>query len=346
MAETLAIVSLALTTPPVIETIIRFGKDLGHRIELFKGLSDSLEGLSIFRDEASKTKMRFNLGHKICTSPDPSIDSDIRSSLDQKFQEIQQTINEANHFVIKLEKGGLRNFWRLDELRRDAERRIQLLKAAIASFNDTIILVHIEQAGPPNAKLTTDIFRHSTEGSTTISKTTSLARCHLARNVNKLNAKKGPFLLEARPYKANTKSTLENNLAYLAQTLIDADMSISMLRAVGYTDDSEHERFLLVFNVPDTLVPAGTLQLLLQSVLQMPSLNVRVALCSKLANAIFDVHSLRLVHKNVNSASIIVMTPGGMSFSGVTDRDIRTFLLNWHLVRKIDEATVPSPEQK
>jgi hypothetical protein len=69
-------------------------------------------------------------------------------------------------------------------------------------------------------------------------------------------------------------------------------------------------------------------------------------LCRKLADAVFEVHSLQLVHKNVNSASILIMTPQNMSMPNVTDPDIRTFLLNWHLARKFDQATIPSPERK
>ena len=344
MTEALAVVSLVLALPPVVEEVIRVGKDLARRIELCKGSPESLDGLAIFREEALKTKMRFGLGYRICNSLDPSIDEEIRAHLDQKFQDIQRTINEANLLVTKLEKGGLRNFWKLDELRREIEKRIRSLEASITSFNDTINLVHIEQAGSPSAKLASEVFQHSNDVQTAISETSVLVRCHLDRDTNKVSAKRGTFLLEVRPYKETTKPYLESSLAYLTQTLIYARMSASILRATGYADDPENQRFLLVFDIPEALVSVGTLQSLLQSKPHLPALNVRVALCSKLADAIFEVHNLRLVHKNVNSASILIMTPQGITLSDVTDREIRAYLLNWHLVRKFDAASISTPE--
>jgi hypothetical protein len=285
------VVSLVLALPPVIEQVIRAGKGLARRVELCKGSPESLEGLAIFREEGMKTKMRFGLGYKICHSPDPSIDEEIRNHLDQKFQDIQRTINDASLLVAKLEKGGFRYFWKLDELRREVEKRVQSLKASITSFNDTINLVHIKQAGSPNAKLASEVFQHNIYVQNPVSETSLLVRCHLARDINKISAKRGTFLLEVRRYKSSTKQGLENSLAYLTQTLIDANMSEYMLRAVGYVDDSENGRFLLVFDVPDVLVSAGTIQSLLESALDIPALDVRVDLCSKLANAIFEVHN-------------------------------------------------------
>ena len=326
--------------------MIRAGKELDRRVQLCKGMPESLEGLAIFREEGMKTKMRFGLGYKICNSPDPSIDQEIRNHLDQKFQDIQRTINDASDLVAKLVKGGRQFFWVKDGMRRDVEKHAQSLKASITSFNDTISLVHIEQAGSPNAKLASEVFQHNNSIQNPVSETSFLVRCHLARDINKIFAKRGTFLLEVRRYKPSTKQGLENSLAYLTQTLIDANMSEYMLRTVGYVDNSENERFLLVFDVPDRLVSVGTIQSLLESAQDIPALDVRVDLCRKLANAIFEVHNLGLVHKNVNSASVLVMTPQDMAMSSVTDRDIRTFLLNWHLVRKADEATIPSPERK
>lgn len=83
MAEVLAELSLILALPSVIEQVVKAGNDLARRVELCRGLPESLDGLEIFRDEAVKTKMRFELGYKICNSPDPAIDEEIRSLLDQ-----------------------------------------------------------------------------------------------------------------------------------------------------------------------------------------------------------------------------------------------------------------------
>ncbi|KAL8744464.1 MAG: hypothetical protein Q9190_003293 [Brigantiaea leucoxantha] len=346
MGEALAIVSLVLALPPVIERLIRAGQDFSHRLELCKGSAESLQGLALFRDESVKTRTRFALGYKICNSPDPNIHDEIRSHLDQKFQEIQQIIIDTDRLIAKLEKGGFRFFWKADGLRKDIGLRIQILNTAVSAFNDTVNLVHIEQTGPPNAKLGPELFQYSTHIDTAISEASLLVRCHLARNANKVSAKRGTFLLETRPYESFTKQTLENRLAYLSQILIDAEASESMLKAVGYADDPTQQAFLLVFDVPDSLLSAGTLQSLLQSTPQVPALNIRVALCKKLSDAIFDVHNLRLVHKNVNSASVLVMTPRDKVMSSVNDQDIRTYLLDWHLVRKYDVASIPSPERK
>jgi hypothetical protein len=226
------------------------------------------------------------------------------------------------------------------------ERRSQTLKESIVSFNDTINLVHIEQAGSPNAKLSNEVFQFSAEDQTAVSETSLLVRCHLARDTNKVRAQRDIFLLEPRPYKSFTKQNLESSLAFLAKNLINAKPSESMLRAAGYADDPERQRFLLVFDIPDTLTSTGTMQSLLQTVTRMPALNVRLSLCNRLANAILEVHRLRLVHKNINSASVLVMSASDVAMSKATERDLRIFLLNWHLVRKVDVASVPSPERQ
>jgi hypothetical protein len=346
MGETLAIVSLVLALPSVIEVVIRVGKDLAQRAEAYEGSLKSFEGLTIFRDEAGKAKKRFELGHKICNSHDPGIDDDIRSQLDAKFQHIQQTINTANELIAKLEKGGLHNLWRLHELRRDFRKQVRLLKDCVSSFNDTINLIHIDQAGESSASLSNEIFQRSADVESVISETTLLVRCHLAQDTNKISAKKGTFLLEVRPYKSFMKASLERSLGFLAKTLIEAEMSACILRTVGYFDDIDRQQLLLVFEVPSALSSMGTLQLLLQTAQQTPALNIRVALCTKLAHTIFEVHNLRLVHKNVNSASVLIMTPNAANVADISDRDAHTFLLNWHLVRKIDAASMPMPERK
>ncbi|MCJ1359232.1 MAG: hypothetical protein MMC33_009232 [Icmadophila ericetorum] len=324
MADALVIIPLVLALPPTIEQIVKLGQELSRRIELCRGFPDSIGKLAMFRDESSKLKLRFNLGHKICNTSDPNIDADIKRSLDQKFQEIQQIIKDADQKVKELEKPKVSNFWRINELRRDMEGRIQSLEAAVTSFNDTITLVHIEQTSFPNAKLESEIFQFDSNARVKLSETSFITRCHLARDINKVKARRGEFLLE---------------------TLIDAEMSSSLMRAAGYVDDPGNKRFLLVFDIPANLIDAGTLQTCLQTV-PPPALNVRIALCSKLANAILGVHNLRLVHKNVNSASVLIMKPPNSAPSLVSDENLQPVLLNWHLVRKVDAATLPSPERK
>ena len=117
------------------------------------------------------------------------------------------------------------------------------------------------------------------------------------------------------------------------------------MRAAGYVDDPGNKRFLLVFDIPANLIDAGTLQTCLQTV-PPPALNVRIALCSKLADTIFNVHKLRLVHKKVNSASVLIMKPRDSAPFQASDENLQPVLLNWHLVRKVDAATLPSPERK
>lgn len=344
MGEALAIVSLVLALPPIIEEVIKLGKDLTRRIDLCRGLPDSIGRLAMFRDESAKLKLRFSLGQKICNTSDPTIDNDIKRSLDQKFQEIQQIINDTSQKIKELEKPRVSHFWRLTELRKDVEGRVHALEAAVASFNDTINLVHIEQAGSPNAKLGSDVFQFDPTTGLKLSERSFITKGHLARDINKVKMRRGDFLLEVRAY-AKAGPNLEKSIAYLAQTLIDAKMSSSMLRAVGYVDDPENRRFLLVFDISVGLIATGTLQIWLQTA-PSPALNVRVGFCSKLADAIFDVHNLRLVHKNINSASVLIMKPQDSSQAPIKDENLQPVLLNWHLVRKVDAATMPSPERK
>ncbi|MCJ1355839.1 MAG: hypothetical protein MMC33_005831 [Icmadophila ericetorum] len=188
MAEALVIIPLVLALPPTIEQIFKLGKQLSERIELCRGLPGSIGKLAMFRDESSKLKLRFNLGHKICNTSDSNIDADIKRSLDQKFQEIQQIIQDGDQKVKELEKPKVRNFWRINELRKDMKGRIQSLEATLASFNDTIALVHIEQTSSPNAKLESEIFQFDSNARVKLSATSFITRCHLARHINKVKA--------------------------------------------------------------------------------------------------------------------------------------------------------------
>ena len=346
MGVVLAAVSLVLAVPPVIKSVVKLGTDVARRIEAHRGSLESWEGLAIFRDEAAQTKLRFGVGYQICNNPDPAIDEVTKGHLDQKFQEIQRILHAANGLAAELERGGINKFWKAwkkVKLRKDVESRSKSLKSAVESFNNTVNLVHVEQTGPSNTKLSREIFRFDSEHQETVSETSFFARGHLAQDMNKVHARKGPFLLEPRPYTSYSKDAVERSLAFLAKSLTE---SYCALRLTGYVDDPEYQRFLLVFDVPDALTPAGTVRSLLDTAQETPSLNLRVALCSKLAGAILEVHRLRMVHMNVNSANILAMVPTNVILSEAADQHIRIFLLDWRLVRKIDAASIPSPERK
>lgn len=125
----------------------------------------------------------------------------------------------------------------------------------------------------------------------------------------------------------------------MTKTLASSNSSEGILDVVGYANDSKAGCFNLVFAVPEHLDFQGTLQTILSDSAQVPPLEVRLSICTQLAESVLHVHRLGLVHKNINPMSTMVMKSIDSCDEDQAQIGPFVFLLDWHLVRRASDAT-------
>ena len=126
--------------------------------------------------------------------------------------------------------------------------------------------------------------------------------------------------IEWKPYQRDDEIVTENDILYQLSEKVktDAERLVMLLRAkekpaefcvpdcAGYFDDSEHDRFGFVYEVPRTALRSFKLKSLLQLFNNKPaSLKARVSLAQRLATCVLYLHAANWLHKSLRSASIL-----------------------------------------
>ena len=333
MAE---VVGLLLALPPILEKLIAAGKNLALRLEALQNPRAKLGDLTYFTEHDARLLVQFKVGQQICD--DSTVDIYIKNSLSKDFSDIQKAMLDAIECVERVEKASkMHRFWVMDRPRKALEESIRRLQASIEHFQDTTQLVHISSTLPSQVLLQSDDFQ-LTAGTESITITEGVLMCrgHLARTLRRTQPKTGWFLCERRPYIEAARNVVGKDIRYLSESLASATECNSILNVVGYRDLPNIQHFEIVFDIPDHLNFVGSLRQFIHSHDPI-SLNSRIDLSVKLANAILLVHRLNLVHKNVNSGNVIFLT--GHQVTAAEEVSAELILINWHLVRKASAAT-------
>ena len=332
MAE---IVSLTLAVPPVLEQVVRLGKNLAMRIQATRNNYALLGDLSLFTDHSGRTLATFKVGKQICN--DTTVDMEIRSSLEKDFDNIQKTILDALDHLERLEKSSkLYKFWVADKPRRAVEEATHRLGRLARRFQDTVQLVYISGSLPSSVLLQADAFQLTPfKESVKVAEEILLCHGHLTQTFQTISPKVGQFLCERKSYAEATRPLMERDIRSLSELLSSAPLSESFFKLVGYRDLPEIHQFELVFDFPEDLTYVDTLSTFILKT-EILSLNSRIALCRQIADAVLDVHRLKLVHKNINSTNIMMVLDGPDTSGSKVWRPI---LFNWHFVRKLSAAT-------
>ncbi|RSL82196.1 hypothetical protein CEP51_005322 [Fusarium floridanum] len=334
------IVGLALAVPSFLETLIHTGQDLSVRISAARNPRLMTGDLSAFTTRSAQLLAQWTVGNQLCNST--RIDAAIQSALDRDFIDIQTRILEAKQYVAQVEKyGRLRRFWVADRPCKALEESTRGLERVIRQFEDTVKAVEASERLPANVFLSADVFQWVGNDVSEVSDRVCIRKGCLTRGYHKTKPKIGLFLRESRPYGSFSPARvqdIEDDIKFLSKNLTTAVEATGILDLVGYRNNLETEDFELIFDVKSDLKPKGVLRAFMAST-EALSLSSRVEMCIQLADAVFQVHKLHLVHKNINSGNTIVM-----SDSRAADSALRIFLVNWRLVRKATNATTMQGE--
>lgn len=142
-----------------------------------------------------------------------------------------------------------------------------------------------------------------------IADNTTLQHGQLSSNIERIFPQTGRFVLENRPYSKDSdysKKKLENNIKDLTK-ILTSNHSEGILNVVEYVNNIKTECFNIVFTILENVKFQGTLQSILRNTTQVSSLEMRLSICTQLAESVLHVHCLDLVHKNISSMNIMMM---------------------------------------
>ena len=333
-------VALALAVPDVVEKIIKLGKDVAARVRAVKDPRTMMGDLSIF-DRELLLRAQFEAGRIYCENND--MDPEIQLKLNDKFIDIQKLLHEAQGYVSEVEKfSKSKRFWLKDEPRKILAKNSTKLQTSLGDFTDVIQLIHIKRSQPSHLLLSdTDFQWIFTSDRQAIGPGCYLLEGDLVSKRNGIEPKHGFFVCEKHPYSSSGKPAVENNLRLLSEKLSSLPSQPGTLVLVGLKDNIADGCFDLVFDLPNNIMIEQTLADVLHSQKPTPSLNIRISLCQQMASAIFQVHSVKMVHKRVRSQNALFFSDGEDKIGS----DCRVFLMDWHMLRKADAATQRLPEQ-
>ena len=338
------VVGLIFATAGFIQLIVDVGGKISQRVTELEDADRIIDHLSDFEVESSRKtlQLQLELGRSICN--DPSVDDGAKAVLDETFIEIQKTLNIARDQVKSAlaARKKLHKYFVRGQNKQNLEASVSQLKRLTRTFKDTVDLVRTERSSHSAMFLSKNIFQAFGKPIVQIADNISLQDCQLSSNIGRIAAQTGRFVLEKRLYTKDSglcKEELEDSMKDLTKILTSSNRSEGILDVVGYADDSKAECFNLVFVIPKHLDFQGTLQTMLSDCSQVPPLEVRLSICTQLAESVLHVHKLGLVHKNINPMSIMLMKSTDLPNGNQIGTGPFAFLLNWHLVRRASDAT-------
>lgn len=334
------IVALVLATPDIVVKIIALGKDISSRIRAVKDPRSMMGDLSTF-DRTLLLSAQFEAGRAYCQNNEN--DSSMRQRLEDNFMTIQKLLLEVQAYVLKVESSSRSHrFWVKNEPKKKLAESSTRLQTLLSDFTDVIQLTNIKDTRPSHLQLSdTDFQWGFSPQRHLVGPGIYCLEGDLAQARNGVQPRHGWFLCERRAYNSGDKATVEHNMRYLSEKLNALPNKMETLDFVGFKDNIDESCFDLVFDLPGGILIEKTLADMLYLSNEKPSLNLRIHLCKQVANAIFQVHEANMVHKSVRSQNLLFF-PGVESDIG---SDCQVFLVNWHMLRRVDAATQRFPEQ-
>lgn len=338
--EVFAVIHLFTAVTSSIQFILNNGKSIYDGVVEIRQAERLVGQLRRFGIESERAKLalQMDMGRAICQNS--QVDSRLKEILDEAFVHIQETMHHADVQLRKTRNiqtsAGLR--WVPNKFHNSLtalEDRVRQLTLASERFSDILILVNPKDRHASVVLLTRDLFQMHNAAPEVVGEDVCIAGGQLAREISGVPPRTGQFLFESRHYSQKTRAVVEGDVRVLTEILAKSSRSQGILPTVGYIDMLESERFDIVFAFPDSATYRGSLRSLLHNQ-PAPSLNLRVDMCRQLADAVFHVHSLDFVHKNINSANIIVSTSQEAASPHVQPL---IFLTNWRYVRRSSNAT-------
>ncbi|KAJ4176192.1 hypothetical protein NW767_015528 [Fusarium falciforme] len=116
------------------------------------------------------------------------------------------------------------------------------------------------------------------------------------------------ILIEQRPYTTQSKTEVQKNMQLMATKLKPALAAWNIPRLIGYRDNDGGKMpcMELIFEHPQPAMKLITLAGLYASGTPEPTLNLRLKLCSQIAVAVLQTHTLGMVHKHIRPENFLI----------------------------------------
>lgn len=336
MAEALlALIGLGLAAPGVIDAFLRAGRYVHGRLAETKKCKDFATNLKTFYvdEEVDLLRLYVKNAHSLITDTrTPDIE---KARLENRFQEIKTLLQSINDFanVVLSSDWGPRHFKRksaLSELRTETAR----CKECIDNFRNRVQALKDIKANGPDLLLRPGDFNWilTETGPFALG---PLAYVHLGRTTREIRGVQPlarHLLYEVIPFTQDTKVMVQQNLEATVQKLAVGGSGV--LPLLGFREEAT--QFQIIFVLPQNATHPTPLSTFIQDTKETPSLNMRLALCVQLAEAVLFLHSAKLVHKSIRLDNIGLL-PDKDGRTVDTNGNTTVFLFGYNIARPMDQ---------
>ncbi|KAH7030604.1 uncharacterized protein B0I36DRAFT_362437 [Microdochium trichocladiopsis] len=247
---------------------------------------------------------------------DPTVSSDDNKKLHKIMTTIRSTIvtieADLDAYVAVADKVFSREKKRL---LKNVDSNARRLHADFNRFTSLVDSQEVLRRTPEHLLETYDFDVDPRTPRIWITKSTCIAVGRLSRPTNGVEAGRGLFLLGVRPYSGNLQQRdAQTATAVLNRHLASAEPIPGIRRIIGFRNEENPHvglsgEFLLVMKIPEIGRRSSwsTLRKCMPRIRKVPSLNEKIGLCAKLANAVLQVHRLGLVHKSIRPEAVLLV---------------------------------------
>jgi hypothetical protein len=307
------IIGISLAAPGLIKLFFDCTSAISSKVKeggKFKKILKELEQFEI-EDQRAYLQELLELGQSVLKYP--NVSDDQKEQLNRSFNSIISLLDRMK-ILVPIALSG--SFASSDRYRAKSELKelgkTKKLSQSVAAFRNMVSVLR-EKAAQESAFFFEDgdfsminpEERFQTPGSSVF-----IAKGLLSRPRPSVAAQPGWFLFEPRPYTDRiNKSSLKRSLRFVSQKLSQKKLEGGILSILGFRDDHERGEFQLVFHGNFKPETPTTLLTLMHGGCSKPSLNIRIDICYKLAEAVLESHNLGIVHKNIRPENILLSIP-------------------------------------
>lgn len=332
----LEIVAFAIGAAGFVETVLSSWDRMEQRRREHRGTQILAQDLQLFglENRRDDLKVSLELAHKIMR--DRSIAETKKTRLVREFKQLSDILESLPEAADKVTATGSSPgfiFRRKTAADRDLKSKLAAFSEALASFHQVVMnLRAITMTESPLMLKPQDLtLIGSPTASRPISEAVYIAKASYVEP-GKSTAVVKDILLEQRPYTDYNKDELEQSMRDMATKLHSALPVWNIPRLIGYRTNAMYRTLELVFDRPHPAKKLVTLSSIYLAEIPEPSLNVRIALCSQLAVAVIQAHTLGMVHKHIRPENLLI-TLSKDEKGGVAEASL--FLAGWQNSRII-----------
>jgi hypothetical protein len=332
----LEIVAFAMGAVGFVETVLAAWDHMEQRRQDHRRIQILAEDLKLFglEDRRDDLKISLELAQKVMRDRSVPKANKLRLARDFKsLSDILDNIPTAAEAVATATSSSNLIFRRKTAADRDLKSKLAAFNEALSTFQQAVMNLRAITLTESSLLLKPQdlTFIGSASEMTRISETVYSAKASYVKS-GEGKAIVKDILLEPRPYTEYNKAELEEDMRTMATTLNSALPAWNIPSLIGYRTNLEKKTLELVFDRPLPTKELVSLAGIYVSGMREPSLNVRIALCSQLAVAVIQAHTLGMVHKHIRPDNLLIaLSKNGEG--GIADASL--YLAGWQNSRII-----------